>query len=184
MPKIKYTPTWKTYEDKMHSDDPEEAYRATEAFITERELETKTSRQARAYEQSRKEAWAKEKPEWKKQQLQKEAEREAKIINDLRNGGVLMQGLRPAPGLLVIQTKGTSDQTESGIYIPDNVEYESNIATVVRVSDPRLTLVGEEKPPCKEGDEVLVRKGAGLNVKINGEACLIIRFDEVLGVLE
>lgn len=184
MAKLKYTPDWKKYEAKMRSEDGEEALKAGEAFIQERETSVKNDPKARRYEESRREAWAKEKPEWKKQQLKKEAEREAKIIRELRDGGVLMKGLKPAPGLLLIKTKTPSETTESGLYLPENVEYESNIATVLRTSDPRLTMVGEEKPPCKEGDDVLVRKGAGLNVKIKGEPCLIISFAEVLGILE
>lgn len=184
MPKLKYTPDWKKYEKKMRSDDSEEAYKAGEAFIQERETSVKNDPKARRYEESRREAWAKEKPEWKKEQLKKEAEREAKIIKDLRDGGVLMKGLKPAPGIILIKPKAPSETTEAGLYLPENTEYESNIATVLRTSEPRLTMVGKDKPPCKEGDEVLVRKGSGLNVKIKGEACLLIRFDEVLGILE
>lgn len=184
MPKVKYSPDWKRFEDKMRSDDPEEAIKAGEAFIEERELSLKNDAKARRYEASRKQAWADEKPQWKKEQLRKETDREQKILRELRDGGVLMKGLKPAPGILLIKSVEHSQSTDSGILLPENIEYESNIAEVLRVSDPRLTMVGKEVPPCDEGDQVLVRKGAGLNIKVKGEKCLLIRFDEVLGVLE
>lgn len=168
----------------MHQADGDKARIAGEKFALERANELKTNPEARRWEESRKKEAMDSKPEWKKQQLRKETDRDKRIINELRDGGHLMKGLQPAPGLLVVKTNETSDMTNGGIYLPDNVEYESNICTVLRASEYKMHQGVKEEAPCKEGDEILVRKGAGLNIKIKGEACLLIRFDEVFGVLE
>lgn len=184
MPKLKYTPSWKKYEKDLHSDDADVARAAADKFDLERQHEMKVDPEARRWEESRKAEVVKDKPTWKKEKLKAEEARQNKIITDLRDGGYLMKGLRPAPGLLVIKPNKQSELTEGGVFIPDSVDYESNTATVLRVSEPKMHQGVEEKSPCEEGDEILVRKGAGLNIKIQNEACLLIRFDEVFGVLE
>lgn len=184
MPKTKYTPSWKKYEKDLHSDDADVARDAAEKFDLERQHEMRVDPEARRWEESRKSEVAKDKPIWKKERLKAEQAKQNKIISDLRDGGHLMKGLRPAPGLLVVKPIKQSDITKGGVYIPDSVEYESNTATVLRVSEPKMHQGVKEESPCAEGDEVLFRKGAGLNIKIQDEACLLIRFDEVFGVLE
>jgi len=184
MPIIKYSPSWGAYEKDIYSDDSEKARHAAETFETERAKEVARSPKARSFEKSRREAVAAEKTQWVKARHDKEAHDQAQIINKLRDGGVLMRGMKPAPGLLIIQPNKHELTTAGGLYLPENVEYESSTAKVLRVSDPKMHQGVEEPAPCVEGDEVLYRKGAGLNIRIDDNPCLLIRFDEVLGILE
>lgn len=184
MANTKFNPSWKQHEKDIHSDDADVARAAADRFEMERNHEMRTDPQARRWEESRRKEVAKEKPIWKKEQLKKEKLREQKIIDDLKNGGTLMKGLKPAPGLIIIKPIEPDKITEGGIFVPDNVKYESNIAKVLRTSEYKMHQGVKEEAPCKEGDEILVREGAGLNIKIKGEMCLLIRFDEVFGVLE
>ena len=63
-PHIAYTPSWKKYEEGMHHPDNKKQAASGDKFFAEREHALKTDPQARRYEESRKEAWAKEKPQW------------------------------------------------------------------------------------------------------------------------
>ena len=180
--RMKYDPEWKQFEAKMHSHDSQEAELAGEAFAETRANELRNSAQARRWEASRKEAWAKEKPEWKKKQLLEQKLERDRIIKELREGGNLMKGLKPRSGLLIV--KPEKEELEGEIYIPNSVEYQSNTARVVRTSEPMLTTTGEVECPCKEGELVLIRNGSGLELKIKGVEHLLIRFDEVFGVVE
>lgn len=184
MANTSFNPTWKTYENKLHSNDPQEAVKAADAFQATRDLELKTSEKARRWEKSRKEEWIKNKPTWAKERINKEKAEEARIIRELQEGGYLMGGLRPAAGLLLVRKTDSKGESSGGILIPDSVDYESNLAVVVRAGESAFTPYGEIKAPAQESETVLFRKGAGLNVKINGEPHLIIRFDEVFGVVE
>lgn len=179
-----YKPSWETFEKDLHSDNVETSLKASEAFEKTRLQEMKNSEKARRWEKSRKEEWVKNKPQWKKQQLKKESERDERIIRELREGGHLMGGLRPAAGLMVVQKTEAKGESQGGILIPDSVEYESNLAEVKAIGSSAFTPYGEIKSPAQVGETVLFRKGAGLNIKINGEPHLIIRFDEVFGVVE
>lgn len=179
-----FVPDWKKYEKDLHSDDNEKARQAADAFQESREKEIQNSAKARKWEEDRKKEIFKNKPEWVKKRIKKENEFNENIIKDLKEGGHLMGSLKPSPGLLVVKHKDAKGESQGGIVLPDSVEYESNLAIAVRVGEGTMNAYGEIKPPCKEGDTVLFRKGAGLNVKVNGEPHLIIRFDEVFGVVE
>lgn len=74
-PHIMYTPSWATYEPLMHSGNPQTEISATEAFIAERDRETRHSEKARKWEEGRKKSWAREKPNWvkKERKLTKDA---------------------------------------------------------------------------------------------------------------
>lgn len=180
---MKYEPGWKQYENDLHSEDADKAREAAIAFDETRQHELKNSTTARRWEQSRKEAWAKEKPEWKKQQIANEKYELDKITNQLLEGGHLMKGLKPRAGLILIKEEKMEDE-QSPIYVPDSVKYEANTARVVRCSDDVNSSAGSIPCPCAEGDLVLVREGAGLHLKIKDEKMLLIRFDEVFGVVE
>lgn len=177
-------PSWSSYEEAMHSSDAEKAAKAADAFDLEREKEMKNSRKAREWEKDRKASWAKDKPAYIKKRRSEESENEKRIIRELKDGGHLMGGLRPAQGLVLIKDKEKSSITDGGLIVPDSVEYESNLAYVVRVGSVVSTPIGQAEKPCVEGDVILYRKGSGLNLKINGEAHKLIRFDEVFGVVE
>lgn len=63
---IPFKPSWGKYERDMWNDDKDKSMKASDRFIDEREHETKTDPKAARWEASRKERWAKDKPEWRK----------------------------------------------------------------------------------------------------------------------
>ncbi len=62
IPFIPYSPSWKKYEQDMHSDNSKVAAKATDKFMAERDHAIKTDRIAKSWEDGRKQSWAKDKP--------------------------------------------------------------------------------------------------------------------------
>ena len=74
---------------------------------------------------------------------------------------------------------------QRSIIIPDTAKEKPQEAKVLAVGPGRVTDDGKLQPlDIKAGDTVVFGKYAGTEVKIDGEDLLIIREDDVLGVLE
>jgi len=65
----KFVPSWKKYEPDILNVDRKEDFKRNDAFLAEREHETKTDSKARRWEESRKQEWARNKPAWRKQMM-------------------------------------------------------------------------------------------------------------------
>jgi len=93
--------------------------------------------------------------------------------------------IRPLYDRLVVRRIEQKETIQSGIIIPDTAKEKPQEAEVVAVGrGKRLedgTLVSLD---VKVGDRILFGKYSGSDIKIDGEEYLILREDEVLGVLE
>jgi chaperonin GroES len=77
------------------------------------------------------------------------------------------------------------EQRRGGIIIPDTAKEKPQQATVLAVGTGRVTDDGKTQPlDVQVGNRVVFGKYSGTEVKIDGEELLIIREDDVLGVLE
>jgi chaperonin GroES len=77
------------------------------------------------------------------------------------------------------------EQVQGGIIIPDTAKEKPQQAKVLAVGPGRVTDDGKPQPiDVKVGDTVIFGKYSGTEVKIDGDDLLIIREDDVLGVLE
>jgi len=93
--------------------------------------------------------------------------------------------LRPLHDRLLVKRLEEKEQVQGGIIIPDTAKEKPQQATVLAVGPGRITDDGKLQPlDIKAGDTVVFGKYAGTEVKIDGEDLLIIREDDVLGVLE
>lgn len=87
--------------------------------------------------------------------------------------------------ILVKRLEEGESQSEGGIIIPDTAKEKPQQAEVLAVGDGRMTDDGTVQPiDVKKGDKVVFSKYAGTEVKIDGEELLVIREDDVLGVIE
>jgi chaperonin GroES len=95
-------------------------------------------------------------------------------------------GLRPLHDRILVQRLDESEeQSQGGIIIPDTAKEKPQQATVLAVGTGRITDDGKVQAlDVKAGDKVVFSKYAGTEVKIGGEDLLVIREDDVLGVLE
>jgi chaperonin GroES len=78
-----------------------------------------------------------------------------------------------------------AEQKRGSIIIPDTAKEKPQQATILAVGSGRISEDGKVHPlDVKAGDKVVFGKYAGTEVKIDGEELLIIREDDVLGVIE
>src|SRR2546428_13104144 len=91
---------------------------------------------------------------------------------------------RPLYDRIVVKRKDPKESMRGGIIIPDTAKEKPQEAEVVAVGSGRMLEDGTRVPlSLKAGDRVLVGKWAGTEVKIEGNEYLILKEDEVLGVL-
>ena len=93
--------------------------------------------------------------------------------------------IRPLNDRILVKRLEEEEKTKGGIIIPDTAKEKPAEGKVVAVGNGRLNDKGERVPvELKAGDRVLFSKYGGTDVKIEGEDYLIMREDDVLGVLE
>ena len=93
--------------------------------------------------------------------------------------------LRPLHDRIIVQRLEEEEQRVGGIIIPDTAKEKPQQGKVIAVGKGRLEKDGKVTPlDVKAGDTVLFGKYAGQEVKIDGTEYLIIREEEVLGVIE
>jgi len=93
--------------------------------------------------------------------------------------------LRPLHDRLLVKRLEEKEQVQGSIIIPDTAKEKPQEAKVLAVGPGRVTDDGKLQPlDIKVGDTVVFGKYSGTEVKVEGEDLLIIREDDVLGVLE
>jgi chaperonin GroES len=93
--------------------------------------------------------------------------------------------IRPLHDRIVIKRKNEEEKTAGGLFIPESAKERPTQATVIAVGKGRYREDGQITPlAVKAGDTVLFGKYAGTEIKLDGEEVLIIREEDVLGVLD
>ena len=93
--------------------------------------------------------------------------------------------IRPLHDRILVKRVKEEETTKGGIIIPDTAKEKPIEAKVVAVGTGRLLDSGEVRPlAVKAGDLVLFGKYGGTEVKIDGEEHLILREDDILGIIE
>jgi chaperonin GroES len=96
-----------------------------------------------------------------------------------------MAKFRPLQDRLLIKRVEEENKTKGGIIIPDTAKEKPLEGKVVAVGNGKVSEDGKVRPmDIKVGDSILFSKYAGTEVKIDGEDHLILREEDVLGVLE
>jgi len=95
-----------------------------------------------------------------------------------------MQKVKPLRDRVLLRRIEKTEEKVGGIIIPDSAKEKPTRAEVVAVGSGRVLEDGKRMPlDLKAGDKVLVGKWSGTDVKIDGEEYLILKEDEILGVL-
>ena len=93
--------------------------------------------------------------------------------------------LRPLQDRILVQRVEEETKTKGGIIIPDTAKEKPAEGKVVAVGNGKPGDDGKRIAlEVKEGDRVLFGKYSGTEVKIEGEEYLIMREDDVLGIIE
>ena len=93
--------------------------------------------------------------------------------------------IRPLQDRIIVKRVQEEEKTKGGIIIPDTAKEKPQEGKVVAVGKGKMTEQGKLlTPDVKAGDKILFGKYSGSEVKIEGEEHLILREDDILGVLE
>ncbi len=93
--------------------------------------------------------------------------------------------IRPLHDRLLVKRVAEEEKTKGGIIIPDTAKEKPIEGKVVAVGNGKILEDGSVRPlEVKKGDRILFGKYSGTEIKIEGEEHLILREDEVLGVIE
>jgi chaperonin GroES len=93
--------------------------------------------------------------------------------------------IRPLRDRVVVRRKEESEQKVGSIVVPDSAKEKPQEAEVVAVGPGRLSEEGKVLPlDLEAGDRVLIGKWSGTEVTVGSEELLILKEDEILGVLE
>ena len=93
--------------------------------------------------------------------------------------------IRPLHDRIVVKRLAEETTTKGGIIIPDTAKEKPIEGEVLAVGKGEVQDDGTVRPlDVKVGDRVLFGKYSGTEVKIDGEESLIVREDDILGVIE
>jgi chaperonin GroES len=93
--------------------------------------------------------------------------------------------IRPLQDRVIVKRLEEEEKTKGGIIIPDTAKEKPQEGKVIAVGKGKMTEDGKLIPlDVKAGDRILFGKYSGSEVKIEGEEHLIMREEDILGVIE
>jgi chaperonin GroES len=93
--------------------------------------------------------------------------------------------IRPLNDRIIVRRMEEQEQMRGGLYIPDTAKEKPQEGEVLAVGNGKLLDTGQRIAiDLKAGDRILFGKYAGTEIKLDGEEYLILREDDVLGVVE
>mgnify|MGYP001167474559 FL=1 len=93
--------------------------------------------------------------------------------------------IRPLGDRVLVKRVEAEEKTAGGIILPDAAKEKPKEGRVMAVGEGKLQDDGtRSKLSVKKGDRVLFTSYAGTDVKIDGEELMIMREDDILGVIE
>ena len=97
----------------------------------------------------------------------------------------MAQAIRPLRDRVIVRRIEEEEQMRGGLYIPDTAKEKPQEGEVIAVGNGRILDNGSQVAlDVKAGDRVLFGKYSGTEIKLDGEEYLILREDDVLGVIE
>jgi chaperonin GroES len=93
--------------------------------------------------------------------------------------------VRPLQDRILVKRVAEEEKTKGGIIIPDSAKEKPAEGEVIAVGNGKANEKGEVRPlMVKKGDRILFGKYTGSDIKIDGVDHLILREDDVLGLIE
>jgi chaperonin GroES len=93
--------------------------------------------------------------------------------------------IRPLQDRVIVKRLEEEEKTKGGIIIPDTAKEKPQEGKVIAVGKGKVSEDGKVIPlDVKAGDRILFGKYAGTEIKIEGEEHLIMREEDILGVIE
>ena len=96
-----------------------------------------------------------------------------------------MKKIKPLQDRILVKRLEEKETKKGGIIIPDTAKEKPLQAEVIAVGSGRILDSGQKvELTLKPGDKVLIGKWSGTEVKVGDEELLILKEDEILGILE
>src|SRR5258707_5500636 len=93
--------------------------------------------------------------------------------------------IRPLQDRVIVKRVQEEEKTKGGIIIPDTAKEKPIEGEVIAVGNGKILEDGKVRPlDIKPGDRVLFSKYAGTEIKIDGQEHLMMREEDILGVIE
>ena len=93
--------------------------------------------------------------------------------------------IRPLHDRIIVRRLEEERKTASGIVIPDSATEKPDQGEVLAVGNGKILENGNVRPlDVKVGDKVLFGKYSGQTVKVEGEELLVMREEDIMGVVE
>jgi chaperonin GroES len=93
--------------------------------------------------------------------------------------------IRPLQDRVIVQRIDEEEKTKGGIIIPDTAKEKPQEGKVIAVGPGKILENGTKTTlDVKVGDKILFGKYSGTEIKIEGEEFLMMREDDILGVIE
>jgi len=93
--------------------------------------------------------------------------------------------IKPLGDRVLVQPIEEAEQVKGGIIIPDSAKEKPQEAKVITLGSGKRDEKGKVTPfEVKVGDRVIISKYGGTEVKINDQKCMLVREDDILGIIK
>lgn len=94
-------------------------------------------------------------------------------------------GVRPLHDRILVKRTAEDEKTAGGLFIPDSAKEKPQRGEIVAAGKGRITEDGKVLPlEVKVGDRILFSKYAGTEIKFDGSEFLMMREEDVLGIVQ
>lgn len=93
--------------------------------------------------------------------------------------------IKPLAGYVLVEPSEAETRTATGIILPESAQERPAIGTVLAVSDDLILENGKLlKCPVKVGDRVFYKKWGGDEIKVEGKELKLVKFDDLMAMIE
>lgn len=119
----------------------------------------------------------------KKEGMSKNSKKQKLAYNKMIDKEVIFM-LKPIGDRVVVKMLEKEETTKSGIILAGKSEEKSQIAEVIKVGDGTNSEGKKVEMAIKEGDKVVLNQYAGTTVKIDGEELIVVKYNDILAIVE
>ena len=94
-------------------------------------------------------------------------------------------GFKPLSDRILVKRLAEEEKTKGGIIIPDTAKEKPAVGLIIALGNGKILDNGQKKAfDVKVGDKVFFSKYSGTEIKVSNEEHLIMREDDILGIVE
>ncbi|MDO8638007.1 MAG: co-chaperone GroES [Candidatus Daviesbacteria bacterium] len=108
-----------------------------------------------------------------------------KTTNEETSVPMKLRTLKPLAGYVLIKPSDAETKTSSGIILPESAQEKPAMGEVLSVGEDLVLENGKTlKCPVKVGDKVYFKKWGGDEIKLEGKELKLVKFDDLMAILE